>query len=52
MPFYRLRSQFPTLDQSKRYLLYCERGLMSRMQAQVLLERGFENVAVFKPSAH
>ena len=52
MPFYRLRSQFPTLDQSKRYLLYCERGLMSRMQAQVLLERGFENVAVFKPSTH
>lgn len=49
MPFYRLRSQFPTLDQSKRYLLYCDRGLMSRMQAQVLLERGFENVAVFKP---
>ncbi|MGC6408662.1 tRNA uracil 4-sulfurtransferase ThiI [Bisgaard Taxon 45] len=48
MPFYKLSSQFSTLDQSKNYLLYCERGVMSKLQALYLKEQGFNNVKVFR----
>ncbi|MGC7589882.1 tRNA uracil 4-sulfurtransferase ThiI [Bisgaard Taxon 46] len=48
MPFYKLSSQFATLDQSKNYLLYCERGVMSKLQALYLKEQGFSNVKVFR----
>ncbi|AKD37384.1 tRNA s(4)U8 sulfurtransferase [Pasteurella multocida subsp. multocida OH4807] len=48
MPFYKLSSQFSTLDQSKNYLLYCERGVMSKLQALYLKEQGFSNVKVFR----
>lgn len=47
MPFYKLSSQFGTLDQSKNYVLYCERGVMSKLQALYLKENGFTNVRVF-----
>lgn len=39
LPFYKLSTQFGDLDQSKTYLLYCERGVMSRLQALYLLEQ-------------
>ncbi|WP_339056608.1 tRNA uracil 4-sulfurtransferase ThiI [Candidatus Regiella endosymbiont of Tuberolachnus salignus] len=48
LPFYKLRSQFSTLDQSKTYLLYCDRGIMSRLQALDLREQGFTNVKVYQ----
>ncbi|WP_150539587.1 tRNA uracil 4-sulfurtransferase ThiI [Actinobacillus vicugnae] len=48
MPFYKLSSQFATLDQSKNYLLYCQRGVMSKLQALYLKENGFSNVKVFR----
>ncbi|MCK3657343.1 tRNA 4-thiouridine(8) synthase ThiI [Pasteurellaceae bacterium Pebbles2] len=47
MPFYKLSSQFASLDQSKNYVLYCERGVMSKLQALYLKENGFANVRVF-----
>ena len=47
MPFYKLSSQFASLDQSKNYVLYCERGVMSKLQALYLKENGFSNVQVF-----
>ncbi|WP_386696836.1 tRNA uracil 4-sulfurtransferase ThiI [Lonepinella sp. MS14436] len=47
MPFYKLSSQFGNLDQSKNYVLYCERGVMSKLQALYLKEQGFANVLVF-----
>ena len=47
MPFYKLSSQFGSLDQSKNYVLYCERGVMSKLQALYLKENGFVNVRVF-----
>ena len=47
MPFYKLSSQFGSLDQSKNYVLYCERGVMSKLQALYLKENGFANVRVF-----
>ena len=47
LPFYKLSSQFGSLDQSKNYVLYCERGVMSKLQALYLKENGFTNVRVF-----
>ena len=49
IPFYRLNSDFPALDQGKQYLLYCDKGLMSRLHASHLKDAGFENVAVYRP---
>ncbi|MDG2949616.1 tRNA uracil 4-sulfurtransferase ThiI [Exercitatus varius] len=47
LPFYKVSSQFSELDQSKNYVLYCERGVMSKLQALYLKEKGFNNVQVF-----
>jgi len=49
IPFYELHSQFDELDASKVYLLYCDRGVMSRLHAAHLLEQGHSNVKVFRP---
>lgn len=48
LPFYKLASQFSHLDQSKTYLLYCQRGVMSKLQALYLKDNGFHNVKVFR----
>ncbi|MDO4429853.1 MAG: tRNA uracil 4-sulfurtransferase ThiI [Lonepinella koalarum] len=47
LPFYKLSSQFAGLDQRKNYVLYCERGVMSKLQALYLKDSGFTNVSVF-----
>ncbi|MBD8164339.1 tRNA uracil 4-sulfurtransferase ThiI [Erwinia persicina] len=49
LPFYKLGTQFGDLDQQKTWLLYCERGVMSRLQALYLHEQGFKNVKVYRP---
>jgi thiamine biosynthesis protein ThiI len=49
LPFYKLATKFGDLDQSKSYLLYCDRGVMSRLQALYLKEQGFDNVKVYRP---
>ena len=36
LPFYKLSTKFGDLDQSKTWLLWCERGVMSRLQALYL----------------
>lgn len=48
LPFYKLSTQFGDLDNAKTYLLYCDRGMMSRLQALYLREQGFENVKVYR----
>lgn len=48
MPFYKLSNNFGSLDQSKTYLLYCQRGVMSKLQALYLKEQGFSNIKVFR----
>ena len=50
LPFYKLSGQLAELDQSKHYVLYCERGVVSKLQALYLKESGFNNVSVFKKS--
>ena len=49
IPFFRLATQFAELDKSKTYLLYCDRGVMSKLQALYLQEQGYENVKVYRP---
>ncbi|MFT4928885.1 MAG: thiamine biosynthesis protein ThiI [Phenylobacterium sp.] len=48
-PFYRCATAFGDLDQSKNYLLYCDRGVMSKLQALLLVESGYTNVKVYRP---
>ncbi len=49
IPFFKLATKFAELDSEKTYLLYCEKGVMSQLQALYLQEQGYTNVAVFKP---
>jgi thiamine biosynthesis protein ThiI len=49
IPFYELHGQFAGLDQSKTYLLYCDKGVMSRLHASHLVEQGYTNVKVYRP---
>ena len=49
IPFYELHGRYAELDQSKSYLLYCEKGVMSKLHASHLLEQGYSNVKVYRP---
>jgi len=49
IPFYKLATQFGDLDMSKEYLLYCDHGVMSKLQALYLIDNGFKNVKVYRP---
>ena len=48
IPFCKLRSGFANLDKSKYYLLYCGKGMMSRLHAANLMDEGSKNVAVLE----
>jgi len=50
IPFYELRKKFAELEKEKQYVLYCDKGMMSRLHASHLQEMGHANVAVFRPS--
>jgi thiamine biosynthesis protein ThiI len=47
--FYKLATQFADLDMTKEYLLYCDHGVMSKLQALYLIDNGFNNVKVYRP---
>ena len=49
LPFFKLANNFEKLPQDKTYLLYCDRGVMSQLQALYLKEAGFDNVKVYRP---
>ena len=49
LPFYKISSQFSDLDQSKQYLLFCDHGVMSKLQTLYLHDLGFANVKVYRP---
>jgi tRNA uracil 4-sulfurtransferase len=46
VPFYQLRTRFTELDKNAQYLLYCDKGMMSRLHAAHLHDEGYTNVAV------
>ncbi len=47
MPFFKIANLKLLLSPRKRYLLYCEQGTMSRIQAELLAEQGHSNIHVF-----
>lgn len=49
IPFFTLQNKFKELDGGTSYLLYCDKGVMSRLHAELLVEQGFANVAVYRP---
>jgi len=50
VPFYQLPSFMEQQDPGGNYLLYCDRGLMSRLHAAHLMDQGFCSVRVYLPS--
>ncbi|EQM66509.1 tRNA uracil 4-sulfurtransferase ThiI [Pseudomonas tohonis] len=50
MPFYAINSRFKELDENRQYLLYCDKGVMSRLHAHHLLSEGHANVRVYRPA--
>ncbi|MGH8601352.1 MAG: tRNA uracil 4-sulfurtransferase ThiI, partial [Gammaproteobacteria bacterium] len=50
LPFYALNSRFKELDAARQYLLYCDKGVMSRLHAHHLLSEGHANVRVYRPA--
>lgn len=49
IPFFKLASQLSALDRDAAYYLYCDKGVMSQLQALLLHEQGYVNVKVYKP---
>ncbi|TBW03324.1 tRNA 4-thiouridine(8) synthase ThiI [Azotobacter chroococcum] len=50
LPFYALNNRFKDLDANRQYLLYCDKGVMSRLHAHHLLSEGHANVRVYRPA--
>ena len=46
IPFYQLRTNFSNLNRDAHYLLYCDKGMMSRLHAAHLQDEGFSNIGV------
>lgn len=49
IPFYELHRRFAELDKQRVYLLYCDKGVMSKLHASHLLDQGYHNVKVYRP---
>ncbi len=49
IPAYELGSRLPSLAPDRQYLLYCQRGALSRLHAVRLRERGYARVSVYRP---
>ncbi|WP_111977043.1 tRNA uracil 4-sulfurtransferase ThiI [Algibacillus agarilyticus] len=51
IPFYKLATKFAEFAKTKppesEFLLYCKKGVMSKLQALLLHEAGYKNVSVF-----
>ena len=51
IPFFHLSEKSIDLDPQASYLIYCEKGVMSRLHAAILRDRGFHNVGILAYSA-
>jgi len=50
IPFHKLKTEFKKLSKEKKYLLYCEKGIMSQLHAQYLRDAKIcEDVKVYRP---
>ena len=50
IPFYELNQHMDSLPQDTQYLLYCDRGTMSRLHAGHLKAGGYANIKVYAPA--
>ncbi|WP_148252984.1 tRNA uracil 4-sulfurtransferase ThiI [Aidingimonas lacisalsi] len=48
IPFYELQDKAGTLPTDRYYLLYCDQGVMSRMQALQLADQGLHHFGVYR----
>ncbi|WP_043526399.1 tRNA uracil 4-sulfurtransferase ThiI [Litchfieldella xinjiangensis] len=51
IPFYALSDEISNLSQGRHYLLYCDQGVMSKMQALRLADEGYPHIGVYRGSA-
>jgi thiamine biosynthesis protein ThiI len=49
IPFFKINSEFPKLDQTKTYLLYCDKWVLSELHWLYLKENWFENIKIYRP---
>lgn len=49
IPFYQLNTEFAKLDSAQKYVLYCDKGVMSQLHGQYLADQGFHNIQVWRP---
>lgn len=50
IPFYKLKNEFKKLPQNKQYLFYCEKGILSQLHAQYLIDsENYKNIKVYRP---
>jgi len=47
IPFFKLQSS-ENISKNKTYLLYCDKGIMSQLQAEELMDKGFK-VKIYQP---
>jgi len=48
IPFFKINSEFPKLDQTKTYLFYCDKWVLSELHWLYLKENWFENIKIFR----
>ena len=48
IPFYDINQKFPNLDQSKNYLFYCDKWVLSRLHSLYLKEKWFDNIKIYR----
>ncbi|WP_041944133.1 thiazole biosynthesis protein [Wigglesworthia glossinidia] len=49
-PYFEIHKNFLNLDKNKSYVLYCNYGMMSRLQAIYLYQKGFRKIKIFSVS--
>lgn len=50
VPFFALKEAAKGFDPNRRYLLYCDKGVLSQLHALRLRQAGFNQVYVFRPN--
>ncbi len=49
IPFFEINHKFPKLDQTKNYLFYCDKWVLSELHSLYLLNLWFLNIKIFRP---
>jgi len=49
IPFFEINHKFKTLDQTKKYLFYCDKWVLSELHYLYLKELWFDNIKIYRP---